>query len=109
MKLDSKTLLSHGAPSAVRDCIQKEFGASLPLDLVEEFTCKPGAVVVFRCRNGLMTGVVRQPSRIITDIRSASNNVKAILYWQEAGGTWAKVLEDWPIRSSHSNCTGIWK
>ena len=94
MKLDLKTTIAHGNPQQLQAVIQKEFGADLPIKLLEDFTCKPEAAVVFRCSNGQVTGIVRSPGVITRGIRDVANNIKAIFYWREGGSLQAKMLQD---------------
>ena len=94
MKLDLKTTITHGNPQQLQAVIQKEFGADLPLQLLEDFTCKPEAAVVFRCGNGQVTGIVRGPGVITRGIRDVAANIRAIFYWREGGGFQARVLQD---------------
>lgn len=94
MKLDLKTAISHGSPEQVQEVLLKEFGANLPIQLIEDFACKPEAAIVFRCSNGHVVGIVRQLGLITRGIREVASNIRAIFYWQEGDSLQAKVLQD---------------
>lgn len=93
MKLDLKTAISHGSPEQVQEVLLKEFGANLPIQLIEDFACKPEAALILRCNNGQVVGIVRQLGVITRGIRDVASNIKAILYWRDSSGFQARVLE----------------